>query len=79
MGYYQQLQVCKETPDTKKKVLQRGKLSVYYKQGKHMKILKTDNTPFNLDKVPETGDDIQYCVLDTNNNKNRRGQYIKGY
>lgn len=35
-----------------------------------MKILKTDNTPFNLDKVPETGDDIQYCVLDTNNNKN---------
>ena len=44
-----------------------------------MKILKTDNTPFNLDKVPETGDDIQYCVLDTNNNKNRAGQYIKGY
>ncbi len=35
-----------------------------------MKILKTDNVPFNLDKVPETGDDIQYCVLDTNNNKN---------
>ena len=35
-----------------------------------MKILKTDNTPFNLYKVPETGDDIQYCVLDTNNNKN---------
>ena len=35
-----------------------------------MKILTTENTSYNLDKVPETADEVQYCVLDTNNPKN---------
>ena len=35
-----------------------------------MKILTTENYSYNLDKVPETADEVQYCVLDTNNPKN---------
>jgi len=35
-----------------------------------MKILTPNNTSYNLDKVPELVDDIQYCVLDTNNRQN---------
>tara|TARA_B100001027_G_C16263057_1_gene330494 strand:- start:1778 stop:2278 length:501 start_codon:yes stop_codon:yes gene_type:complete len=35
-----------------------------------MKILTTDNNYYNLDKIPEDGEDIQYCVLDTTNSKN---------
>ena len=35
-----------------------------------MKILTPNNTSYNLDKVPELVDDIQYCVLDTNNKQN---------
>jgi len=35
-----------------------------------MKILTTDNNYYNLNRVPEQGDDIQYCVLDTTNTKN---------
>jgi hypothetical protein len=35
-----------------------------------MKVLTTENFSYNLDKVPETADEIQYCVLDTNNKNN---------
>lgn len=35
-----------------------------------MKVLTTENFSYNLDKVPESADEIQYCVLDTNNKNN---------
>tara|TARA_B100001094_G_scaffold333443_1_gene412415 strand:- start:18838 stop:19338 length:501 start_codon:yes stop_codon:yes gene_type:complete len=35
-----------------------------------MKILTPDNHSYNLNKVPELVDDLQYCVLDTTNPKN---------
>ena len=35
-----------------------------------MKILTTNNISYNLNKVPELVDDLQYCVLDTTNKKN---------
>jgi len=35
-----------------------------------MKVLTTENISYNLDKVPESADEIQYCVLDTNNKNN---------
>ena len=35
-----------------------------------MKILTTHNISYNLNKVPELVDDLQYCVLDTTNKKN---------
>ena len=35
-----------------------------------MKILTPDNCSYNLNKVPELVDDLQYCVLDTTNPKN---------
>jgi hypothetical protein len=35
-----------------------------------MRILTTTNEAYNLDRVPETVDDLQYCVLDTTNKNN---------
>jgi len=35
-----------------------------------MKILTTENKSYNLNKVPELVDDLQYCVLDTTNKNN---------
>ena len=32
-----------------------------------MKILTVDNTPYDLDMVPEEIDDIRYCILDASN------------
>jgi hypothetical protein len=33
------------------------------------RVLTTDNTPFNLDHVPEYVDDVRFCVLDCSDNK----------
>jgi len=35
-----------------------------------MKILTTENQSYNLNRVPELVDDLQYCVLDTTNKNN---------
>lgn len=35
-----------------------------------MKILTVDNTPYELDLVPEEIDDIRYCVLDASDESN---------